>query len=467
MILHNEPEKDAPSCISCHDYHEIYVMSDSRSRFNKLNVSTTCGECHSQSEEEYLQSVHWRAVSRGRFESPTCNDCHGEHQIQSPTDEDAVTNKLNLSSQICASCHSSPVMMSRFGLDAERIKSYNRTYHGLAVLRGSPNAASCTSCHEIHAIREQTDELSSIYPDNLVQTCEKCHQNVTPSFAKISVHPVNLESRNPVAYIVENIYIWLIILVVGGMVIHNIVIFSYHIRKKRQIESNKRTYQRFQPFEVYQHALLILSFFVLVITGFALKFPEADWVVGLSAIGMSEELRSLLHRIAAVILVVISLVQVGYFLLHKKGRREITDLLPKISDLSGFWQNMKFHLMKSKNRPKFGRWDYTEKAEYLALIWGTAVMAITGFILWFPEFFMQFLPAWMFEVAEIIHYLEAWLATIAIIVWHWFFVIYHPERYPMSLTWIDGKITEDELKHHHPLEYEELKQKNSEEKKAK
>jgi formate dehydrogenase gamma subunit len=400
--------------------------------------------------------VHWKALERGHFESPTCNDCHGEHQIMSPDNKDAVTNKLNLSSQICANCHSSPTMMNRFGLDHERFATYNKTYHGLAVLAGDLDAANCTSCHEVHNIMSASNPESSVHPNNLSKTCSQCHDNITAEFISIPVHPQNLESRNPIGFIIQNIYIWLIILTIGGMIIHNIIIYSYHIRKKRLAVKNGRTFQRFQPFEVFQHALLIISFFILVITGFALKFPDALWVQGLVSIGMSEEIRSLLHRIAAVVLIAISFIQIGYFLFHKKGRREIAQLIPKVSDVTGFWQNMKFHLFKSDQHPKFGRWDYTEKAEYLALIWGTAVMALTGLILWFPEFFISFMPFWMFEVSEIIHYLEAWLATLAIIIWHWFFVIYHPDKYPMSTTWMDGKITEEEMKHHHPLEYEEL-----------
>jgi cytochrome b subunit of formate dehydrogenase len=347
-------------------------------------------------------------------------------------------------------------MMARFGLDPDRIKSYNRTYHGLAVLKGSPEAANCTSCHEVHSIRSATNPQSSVHPKNLQQTCGNCHANISPEFVNISVHPKDLESRNPIGFFAQNIYIWLIVITIGGMIIHNIIILSYYIRKKRKEIKYSRTYARFQSFEVYQHALLILSFFMLVITGFALKFPDALWVQGLTAIGLDEALRSLLHRIAAVVLIIISIIQLGYFMFNKNGRRELFGLLPKSTDVTGFWKNMRFHLFKSIERPKFGRWDYTEKAEYLALIWGTAVMVLTGFILWFPEVFMSFLPAWSFEVAEIIHYFEAWLATLAIIFWHWFFVIYHPEKYPMSVTWIDGKITEDELKHHHPLEYEEL-----------
>ena len=115
--------------------------------------------------------------------------------------------------------------------------------------------------------------------------------------------------------------------------------------------------------------------------------------------------------------------------------------------------NPYFNLLIAKLFNKRGD-DYGEKAEYLALIWGVIVMGTSGFVLWFPEFFMRFLPSWSFETAEIIHYYEAWLATLAILVWHWFFVIFHPEKYPMNTTWMDGKITEEELKHHHPLEYE-------------
>ena len=458
-ILHEQPEKGAPTCISCHGYHAIFLMSDPRSSFNKLNRAETCGKCHESVKEAYYKSIHWYAVKRGHFESPTCNDCHGEHSIHSPKDKDAITNRINLSSQVCANCHASQAMMNRFGLDPQRIKSYNRTYHGLAVLKGSPEAANCTSCHEVHAIRSAKNPESSINPNNLQQTCSKCHNEINAEFIQISVHPKDLQTRNPIAYYAQSIYIWIIVITIGSMLVHNIIILSFFIRKKRQEVKLSRTYTRFRPFEVYQHALLILSFFTLVITGFALKFPQALWVQGLSAIGLSEELRALIHRAAAIVLIVISLIQLGYFIFNKNGRKDLFKMLPKITDITGFWKNIRFHMGKILERPKFGRWDYTEKAEYLALIWGTAVMVATGLILWFPEFFMGFLPAWIFEVAEIIHYFEAWLATLAIIIWHWFFVIYHPEKYPMSVTWMDGKITEEELKHHHPLEYEELQNK--------
>jgi len=347
-------------------------------------------------------------------------------------------------------------MMARHSLDAERMESYLRSYHGLSVLKGSTEAATCNSCHETHAIKSSVDTTSSVYPANLAETCSKCHNNVTTEFARIDMHPVNQEVRNPTAFFFKQLYIWLIALTIGGMIIHNTIIYVHHVRKKRREHKLKTTYQRFRPWEVYQHIGLFLSFFALVITGFALKFPEADWVVLLTYLGLDEVLRSLIHRVAAVIMTTVSLIQAGYFILSRNGRNDFKQLIPNMNDITGFVKNMRYFMFKEKNPPKFGRYTYDQKAEYLALIWGVFVMGASGVILWFPEFFMQFLPAWIFETSEVIHYYEAWLATLAIVIWHWFFVVYHPEKYPMDVTWTDGKISMEDMKHEHPLEYEKL-----------
>jgi len=458
-ILHDSTGREAPTCINCHDYHNVLRKTNPNCIYAKSQIPQTCGNCHEKEMEEYQQSIHWKAVKRGHVESPVCNNCHGEHHIVSHDDKDAVTNRLNLSSKLCADCHSNETMMQRFGLDPERFETYSRTYHGLAILKGSPDAANCVSCHEVHSIRAQADTLSSVHASNLVETCSSCHPDATEEFVQISVHPIDQETRNPVAFYVQNIYLWLVIVVIGGMFLHNVVIVTYYIRRKSRKEKESRLYQRFQPFEVLQHALLFITFTLLAITGFALKFPDAFWVEWLYQAGMTEVIRANIHRVAAVIMIIISFIQAFYFIFHKSGRRDILALLPTFNDIKHFWMNMRFHLYLSHEKPSLPRFDYTEKAEYLALIWGTAVMAITGLVLWFPEFFATFTPLWTFEVSEIIHLYEAILATLAIVIWHWFFVMYHPDIYPLKLTWRNGKITEEELKHHHPEEYKELQQK--------
>ena len=118
----------------------------------------------------------------------------------------------------------------------------------------------------------------------------------------------------------------------------------------------------------------------------------------------------------------------------------------------------KYNLGISKEKPELDRFSYIEKAEYWALIWGTMVMAATGFILWFDNTFLNILGKQYWDVARVIHYYEAWLATLAIIVWHFYFVIFNPDIYPMNLAWIKGTLSEEEMADEHPLELQRLKE---------
>ncbi len=452
--LHEEPDGNAPTCINCHGSHKIMLRLDPECLTSEINLPGTCGACHEEIYTEYTESIHWKSKQRGHNESPGCNDCHGEHNIISPKNKNAITNRFNLSSQICQNCHASKVMMERFGLDPNRMESYLRSYHGLSVLRSSPDAATCTNCHEVHAIKSSLNPASSVHKNNLKQTCGACHKNISDAFVAIEMHPLNQESRNPLAFFVKNFYILLLFTVIGLMVVHNLIILAHYVREKQRHKNKTETYQRFNSWEVYQHVLMVFSFTTLTVTGFALKFPGAAWVQLLGSLGLNEVARSTIHRGAAVVMVIISIIQAGYFIFTQKGRNDFKALIPTFKDISHLLQTMRYYLGLSKSYPKFGRYTYAEKAEYLALIWGVVVMGASGVILWFPEFFLQFLPTWIFETSEVIHYYEAWLATLAIIVWHWFFVLFHPESYPMEVTWIDGKTTLDELKKHHPLEYE-------------
>jgi cytochrome b subunit of formate dehydrogenase len=171
--------------------------------------------------------------------------------------------------------------------------------------------------------------------------------------------------------------------------------------------------------------------------------------------GMTEPVRATLHRVFAVVMVVSSVYHTWYLFALKRGREELRAMLPGIGDVREFVANLLFYTWRSPKKARFGRYDYTQKAEYWALIWGTAIMALTGFILWFPAQAVKILPSWAVPAAQTIHYYEAWLATLAIIIWHFFFVIFHPEEYPMNWTWLTGRMSEDSVKHHHTRWYEE------------
>ncbi len=87
-----------------------------------------------------------------------------------------------------------------------------------------------------------------------------------------------------------------------------------------------------------------------------------------------------------------------------------------------------------------------------------AAMVFTGLVLWFPTIAARFLPGILIPASQTVHYYEAWLATLAILVWHFFFVIFHPDAYPLSFTFMDGRMSEEDAKHHHPRWYEAEKE---------
>jgi len=221
---------------------------------------------------------------------------------------------------------------------------------------------------------------------------------------------------------------------------------------------SEKTYIRMTLNERIQHFLLLSSFITLVITGFALKFPESLWVTAIfKLLGENAfELRSVIHRIAAVIMVAVSLYHLGYIIFHKRGRQLVKDLWFKKSDITDLTNAFKYYIGKTKERPKFDRFSYIEKAEYWAVVWGTIVMGGTGSMLWFENTFLPVISNSGMNLATAIHYYEAILASLAIFVWHFYFVIYNPDVYPMNKVWFRGFMTREEMELEHPLELERI-----------
>jgi formate dehydrogenase gamma subunit len=209
--------------------------------------------------------------------------------------------------------------------------------------------------------------------------------------------------------------------------------------------------------ERLQHAALAISFIALVLTGFMLHYPDAWWVAAIRSVSSQAFVaRALLHRFAGVILIVAGLWHAGYLGLTAKGRRLFMDLLPRWQDVTDPWRVLCYNLGFAPAKPKFGRFSYVEKAEYWALIWGTLLMGVTGVILWFDNTSMGLLTKLGFDIARIVHFYEAILATLAILVWHFYFVIFNPDVYPMNLAWLTGRVSEHEMHEDHPLELERL-----------
>lgn len=457
---------NAANCVDCHGSHEMKKSLDPSAHVNKMHIPETCGQCHSEISHEFRESVHGKALTKGNKDAPACTDCHGEHNILSPHDPRSPVAPLNVSGKVCSPCHSSLTLSQKYGITADRYKTFSDSYHGLALRAGSVEVANCASCHGVHNIKPSSDLASTVNKANLAQTCGKCHPGANERFAIGSVHVVIAQQEEPVLYWIATAYIILIVTVVGGMFIHNVLDFIRKSRRKLLIRRGLAAeehmghslYLRMTLSERLQHGTLAVSFILLVITGFMLRYPDAWWVVAVRGLSDSVfDLRSLLHRIAAVVMVAASLYHIFYVAFTQRGRELVKALLPRVQDVRDAIAVMKYNLGFSEQKPRFGRFSYIEKSEYWALVWGTIVMALTGFIMWFDNTFIGLFTKLGYDVARTIHFYEAWLATLAIIVWHFYYVIFNPDIYPTNLAWLTGTITEAEMAEEHPLELEEIK----------
>ncbi len=220
-----------------------------------------------------------------------------------------------------------------------------------------------------------------------------------------------------------------------------------------------KKYLRMTLNERIQHLNLAVNFTLLVITGFALSFPTAFWVSPITDVPMGMTFRGFLHRLCGVALVFLSGYHILYLAFTERGRGIVKDMIPGVRDAKDLWDTFMNNLYI--NRPakllKMPRFNFREKLEYLGLIWGTIVMTATGFILWFKTEWLKSFPMWTWDVARAIHFYEAILATLTIIVWHFYSVVFNPDIYPMSWAWITGDLTEHEMEEEHGMELERIK----------
>jgi cytochrome b subunit of formate dehydrogenase len=145
----------------------------------------------------------------------------------------------------------------------------------------------------------------------------------------------------------------------------------------------------------------------------------------------------------------------AYLYWSQEGRLWLKDMLVKGKDFKDLIGNFGYYLGASKVRPKIARFGYAEKAEYWAVIWGTLIMGLTGLMIWFKLGVFSFLPRWVIDIALAVHFYEAVLATLAIVVWHFYQVIFDPHVYPLNFAFLDGRVSEEHYREEHEMAYEE------------
>ncbi|MBI4326583.1 MAG: cytochrome b/b6 domain-containing protein [Chloroflexi bacterium] len=446
-----EGKFNSATCKDCHGAHDVLPLSSPASPLHRSNLAKTCGDCHPEVAREVEQSVHGLAVAAGVRDAPTCTDCHFEHRIEPLK----ATGPLKIAEQVCSRCHASERMNTKYKLPPDRVKTFFESYHGLAAQFGSTSAANCASCHGVHNILPSSDPRSTIHPDHLVETCGKCHPGVTENFAIGKVHLDDVNGHDLGSLInrwVRRLYLVLIFGVVGLMLAHNGLAWAK--KALASYRSQARSFVRMDASQRAQHFLLAVSFILLALSGFALKYPES-WLAWL--LGSDETIRRWTHRAAGVVLLALGAYHLFYVFLTTAGRQLLKDMFPVKKDVLDVAGHIRYLAGQSAVKPRIGRFGYVEKMEYWAVVWGTIIMGITGLLIWFKVDVTRFLPRWGVDVAVTIHYYEAILACLAIFVWHFYHVIFDPDVYPLNWACWDGKVSEHWYREEHPLDDRLLK----------
>jgi len=329
----------APSCNDCHGTHDIKRAVDRNSPINHANVAKTCGKCHVGIEQTYDRSVHGQLLAKGDPRGPVCTDCHTAHDIENPEDN----NFKAVSDMRCGKCH------------ADRLEHYRETYHGKAMALGKPNTApavaACYDCHGHHDVLPPSDPASHLSRTNILATCQQCHPGATIGFTEYKPHANPMDKKNyPLLHVV---FLGMTGLLIGTFAFFGLHTISWLVRAvylylhdsktfreaKIRTQADEECFTRFVPFERFLHFLVVTSFLLLVITGMPLKFYYAHWAKAIFAIIGGPETARTLHRFAAVVTFI-------YFTLHVssligkawKGRRSLRDPADGKFHFKRLWQ---------------------------------------------------------------------------------------------------------------------------------
>ncbi|MCP5517910.1 MAG: cytochrome b/b6 domain-containing protein [Verrucomicrobiales bacterium] len=291
----------APSCNDCHGVHDIKRSVDRDSPINHLNVAKTCGKCHVKVEEVYDRSVHGKLTLEGDKRGPVCTDCHSAHEIEPP-----VNGHFKAASdRRCGQCHE------------DRLTHYRDTYHGKAMALGQPNVASevaaCYDCHGHHDVLPPSDPASRLSSENILATCARCHPDATVGFTQYQPHANPLDREHyPELHLTFVLMTGLLIGVFTFFGAHTLLwlaraIYLYLHDSKTFREAKINTQQddewftRFQPFDRFLHFLVVTSFLLLVITGMPLKFYYTEWARTLFSVMGGPVVARTLHHFGALI----------------------------------------------------------------------------------------------------------------------------------------------------------------------
>ncbi len=215
---------------------------------------------------------------------------------------------------------------------------------------------------------------------------------------------------------------------------------------------------RFDIHQIIQHAALMVSFVLLVITGLPLKFHDSPVSQWWTAVWGGVDTTRAIHHFAAYVMVVVCIYHAIYlaYTIGVLKRPFPVKMIPSLQDFIDLFQEMLYFVGLRKEKPAFDRFNWREKMDYWAIFWGMPIMAGSGFVLMYPVLVTRYLPGWVVPASLVAHSDEAVLALTWIFMVHIFFNHFTPGLFPMNTSIFTGKVPKERYQREHPLEYDRL-----------
>ncbi len=456
--------KNNADCADCHTAHYVFRSDDVRASTYKLNAPQTCGNCHEKELSEYRQSIHGASLQTPwKGDSATCTDCHSAHEIA----EKGALKAHRVITEECGSCH------------GKEVRSYKATTHGKLAWLGNTKVAQCKDCHNPHSTHKIDDPASLVSQQNILDTCQKCHEDAGADFTHFRAHAdMGDIERNPGMWWLGRFMVGIIILTLLFFYSHSMLWLwremksrpyewitvdgkRFRVRAKRIKHNSGKHFRRFSWQWRLNHWALALSVMTLTMTGMTVMFPDTRWATFIIDMLGGPTGFGYVHRTAAVVFL-LAVFGHAFVVLRRIIRDKDFDwfgpdsLLPRKKDWEDMKAQFKWFFGKGE-QPRFDRWTYWEKFDYWAVYWGAFIIGMSGIILWFSPFFSRFLPGWVFNLATIAHGLEAFLAVMTLFVVHFFNNHFRPSKFPLDRVMFVGSWDLEEFKEERPEEYERLK----------
>src|ERR1019366_9120966 len=224
---------------------------------------------------------------------------------------------------------------------------------------------------------------------------------------------------------------------------------------------------RFHIHQRVQHWVLAVSFTILCVTGFPMKFPERRWAAWvINQIGSFSTTRQI-HHLAGTMLICGLIYHLIYVLgivwrnrkVRNQGLRaslKSLPLLPTPRDVLAMLKLISYYGFLRKTKPASGRFGPEEKFEYAGMFWGSFVLGMTGLLMWASAWTTRHFPGRILTIALLLHTFEAFLALLYIGIGHMTHVIFSPNVFPLSRAMVTGHTPKKKLIESHGALLQEL-----------